>query len=154
MKNECFSSKTFVFMMPTDAAERTIYRHSRMRMRHIRRMGRLQPEHGKAFAFLTFARAGGRVERATEPGCARFCEIQAGIDRVQLAKQPGFAGPRALPLEAGRVLPCTHQRPRAFEIPFLNEGVGIEHSQGFPKGKPFGGFSKGKALGSARQRLS
>jgi hypothetical protein len=57
-------------------------------------------------------------------------------------------------LEPGRALPCTHQRPGAFEIPFLNEGVGIEYSQGFPKGKSFGGFSKGEALGQARQRLS
>jgi hypothetical protein len=38
----------------------------------------------------------------------------------------------------------------AFEIPFLNEGVGIGHSLGFPKGAPFGGFSKGNALGNAR----
>jgi hypothetical protein len=64
-------------------------------------------------------------------------------------------------LEPGRALPCAHQRPGAFEIPFLNEGVGIEYSLGFseqslgfPKGAPFGGISKGKALGKARQRLS
>jgi hypothetical protein len=30
------------------------------------------------------------------------------------------------------------QGPGAFEIPFLNEGVGIEHSEGFSKGAPFG----------------
>jgi hypothetical protein len=51
-------------------------------------------------------------------------------------------------------LPRTHQKPEDFEIPFLNEGVGIEYSQGFPKGAPFGGFSKGNGLGHARQRLS
>jgi hypothetical protein len=32
------------------------------------------------------------------------------------------------------------------------EGAWI--NSGFPKGKPFGGFSKGEALGHARQRLS
>jgi hypothetical protein len=49
-------------------------------------------------------------------------------------------------------LPSLHQKSGAFEIPFLNEGVGTEYSQGFPKGTPFFGFSKGKALGTARQR--
>jgi hypothetical protein len=57
-------------------------------------------------------------------------------------------------LDPGRDLPCTYQRPGAFEIPFLNEGLGIEYSQGFPKGAPFGGFSQDKALEHARQRLS
>jgi hypothetical protein len=58
-------------------------------------------------------------------------------------------------------LPCTHQKPGAFEIPFLNEGVGIEYSfgfsgqsLGFQKGLLFGGISKGKALGNACQRLT
>jgi hypothetical protein len=64
-------------------------------------------------------------------------------------------------LEPGKALPCTHQRPGAFEIPFLNEGVGIGHTLrftgpalGFQRARPFGGISKGNALGEARQRLS
>ncbi len=36
-------------------------------------------------------------------------------------------------MKPGRALPCTHQKPGAFEIPFLNEGVGIEYSLGLQR---------------------
>jgi hypothetical protein len=59
-------------------------------------------------------------------------------------------------------MPGAHpSKAGGFEIPFLNEGVGTGHSLGFTgpalgfqRAPPFGGFSKGNALGQAHQRLS